>query len=87
MILCLPFGVQGAVFSLLESSYGVDILDEWGLRPRLAEFPVVVAPEQDRMSGDMVADLKRYVTAGGRLSYAREVEIIDKAIARMQDAL
>ena len=59
--------VQGAVFSLLECQYGVDIMDEWALLPRLAEFPVVVAPEQDRMSDEMVAALKAYVQAGGKL--------------------
>ncbi len=59
--------VQGAVFALLESSYGVDILDEWALLPRLAEFPVVVVPEQERMSDAMVAALKTYVEGGGRL--------------------
>ncbi len=59
--------VQGAVFSLLEGGYGVDILDEWALLPRLAEFPVVVAPEQDLMSDAMVAALQVYVEGGGRL--------------------
>jgi hypothetical protein len=59
--------VQGAVFSLLEAGFGVDILDEWALIPRLDEFPVVVAPEQDEMSAVMVAALKAYVERGGRL--------------------
>lgn len=59
--------VQGAVFALLENSYGVDILDEWALLPRLAEFPMVVAPEQSRMSSAMVAALKAYVEGGGNL--------------------
>ena len=59
--------VQGAVFSLLECSYGVDILDEWALAPRVSDFPIVVAPEQDRMSEAMVALLKDYVIRGGRL--------------------
>lgn len=59
--------VEGAVFSLLESLFAVDVLDEWALLPRLQEFPVVVAPEQDRMSAGMVAALKEYVLAGGRL--------------------
>ncbi|MCF7837460.1 MAG: alpha-L-fucosidase [Candidatus Marinimicrobia bacterium] len=59
--------VRGAVFALLENSYGVDILDEWALRPRLAEFPLVVVPEQDRMSDDMVQALKAYVEDGGNL--------------------
>lgn len=59
--------VQGAVFSLLEHHYGVDILDEWALTPRLQEFPIVVAPEQDSMSKEMVKALKAYAHAGGRL--------------------
>jgi hypothetical protein len=59
--------VQGAVFSLLEAHYGVDVLDEWALLRRLSEFPAVVVPEQHAMSDAMVAALKRYVTAGGRL--------------------
>jgi len=59
--------VQGAVFSLAECQYGVDILDEWALLPRLRDFPMVVAPEQDRMSDAMVAALKAYVRGGGRL--------------------
>lgn len=58
---------QGAVFSLLENSYGVDVLDEWALLPRLAGFPLIVAPEQGRMSEEMVTALKRYVHDGGNL--------------------
>ena len=60
-------GVRGAVYAILEESYSVDVLDEWALRPRLGDYPVVVAPEQDQMSRDMVQDLKDYVLAGGRL--------------------
>jgi hypothetical protein len=59
--------VRGAVYGLLEAHYGVDILDEWALKQRIGEFPVVVAPEQDRMSDKMVTLLKRYVEEGGRL--------------------
>ena len=59
--------VQGAVCSLLECHYGVDLLDEWAILPRLADFPVVVVPEQNCMSDEMVAALKDYVKAGGRL--------------------
>ena len=59
--------VQGAAWSLLESQYGVDILDEWALLQSLGDFPVVVAPEQDRMSDEMVEALKGFVTSGGRL--------------------
>lgn len=59
--------VNGAVCSLLEHHYGVDVLDEWAMLPRLAEFPVVVAPEQDKMSEDAVIALRNYVHQGGRL--------------------
>jgi hypothetical protein len=59
--------VQGALFALLENSYGVDVLDEWALLPCLAEFPLVVVPEQSRLSDPMVAALKGYVEAGGSL--------------------
>ena len=59
--------VQGAVFSLLENHFGVDILDEWALLPRLSEFPVVVVPEQHAMSDEMVEALKDYVERGGKL--------------------
>ncbi len=42
--------VAGGTFTMLENHYGVDILDEWALLPRLSEIAIVVAPEQDRMS-------------------------------------
>lgn len=59
--------VGGAVYALLENSYGVDILDEWALLPRLREFPLVVVPEQDALSATMLEALKQYVEGGGRL--------------------
>jgi hypothetical protein len=59
--------VQGAVYAALECHYGVDILDEWALRPRCARFPVIVAPEQIFMSAEMVGVLKEYVHSGGKL--------------------
>ena len=59
--------VRGAVFSLLELHYGVDILDEWALLPQLAQFPVAVAPERNDMSEEMAQALKRYVRADGKL--------------------
>jgi hypothetical protein len=66
------------VFSLLENQLSVDILDEWALLPRLSEFPLVVAPEQERMSEQMAQALAEYARGGGRLlvtgaaSYARQ---------------
>lgn len=59
--------VKGAVFALLESHLGVDVLDEWALLPRLAEFPMIVVPEQHAMSDAMVAALTAYVENGGTL--------------------
>jgi hypothetical protein len=59
--------VQGAVFSLLECHYNVDVLDEWALLPRLAEFPAVVVPEQEDLSDVMAGALKEYVHQGGKL--------------------
>ncbi len=59
--------VQGATYALLECQLGVDILDEWALLGRLNEFPLIVAPERDAMSEEMVEALKTYVRQGGRL--------------------
>ena len=59
--------VEGATWLLSDCHYGVDILDEWAIRDKLADFPVVVVPEQIRMSDAMVDALKRYVQGGGRL--------------------
>ena len=59
--------VEGAVYSLLENHFGVDVLDEWALASRLAEFPCIVVPEQHALSDGMVVALKRYVEEGGCL--------------------
>ena len=59
--------VQGAVYALVENSYGTDLMDEWALLARLDDFPLVVAPSQDNLSDAVVDSLKRYVERGGRL--------------------
>ncbi|MFM8717322.1 MAG: hypothetical protein ACKOF3_11190, partial [Spartobacteria bacterium] len=59
--------VKGAIFALLENHFGVDVLDEWALLPRIAEFPVVVVPERHALSEEMVKALKEYVHGGGKL--------------------
>ena len=59
--------VEGAVYSLLENHYGVDVMDEWALVPRIGDFPVVVVPEQHAMSDEMVDALLRYLREGGRV--------------------
>ncbi len=64
---CEAAAVEGAAFALLENQLSVDILDEWALVPRLAEFPLVVVPEQDRMSAAMAQALAGYVRGGGKL--------------------
>lgn len=57
--------VEGAVFSLLENSFSVDILDEWALLPRMAEYPMVVVPESENMSEAAVEAVRNCVAGGG----------------------
>lgn len=59
--------VKGAVYALLETHAGVDVLDEWALLPQCSRFPVVVVPEQHGLSESMVDALVDYVRGGGRL--------------------
>jgi hypothetical protein len=59
--------LRGALYNLLDQSYCTDILDEWALIPALEEYQLVVAPEQERLSEEMVQALKAYVRHGGRL--------------------
>ncbi len=59
--------VRGATYAMLERHYGVDIMDEWALLPRIDDFPVIVAPEQYAMSKEMANTLKDYVKRGGKL--------------------
>ncbi|MBS1370001.1 MAG: hypothetical protein HPZ91_08625 [Lentisphaeria bacterium] len=59
--------VNGAVWMLLENHYHTDLCDEWALLPRLAEYPVVVVPEQYDLSEEMAEALRGYVAGGGRL--------------------
>ncbi|MBD3322425.1 MAG: hypothetical protein GF350_15090, partial [Chitinivibrionales bacterium] len=58
--------VRGAALSLLENHFGVDILDEWALLPRIDEFPVLLIPEQDDLSDTMVERIRQYVHDGGK---------------------
>jgi hypothetical protein len=66
---CEAAAVEGAVYALLENQLSVDILDEWALLPRLGEFPLVVVPEQDRMSAEMAEALRDYATQGGKVLF------------------
>ena len=57
--------VEGATFAILENGYGVDILDEWAMIPKIDEFPLVVVPEQEGMSEEMKSSLVEYIRKGG----------------------
>ena len=59
--------LEGALHALLELHYSVDILAEHQLQPRLAEFPLVVIPDADRLRDEFRAALVEYVRAGGSL--------------------
>jgi alpha-L-fucosidase len=58
---------EGAVQALLDAGYHVDLQNEDGLLARLAEYPLVVIPEQDPLGETVATALRSYVEAGGRL--------------------
>ncbi|HEY3333571.1 MAG TPA: beta-galactosidase trimerization domain-containing protein [Capsulimonadaceae bacterium] len=59
--------IHGALHSLLANHVSVDLLNETNLAARVSEYPLVVVPEQTRLSDELVATLERYVEAGGCL--------------------
>ncbi len=59
--------VEGALHALLDLGYHAGVLNEERLMERLHEYALVVVPEQDPISDDLVGALARYVEAGGRL--------------------
>ena len=59
--------LEGALHALLELHYSVDILAEHQLRPRLAEFPLVVVPDAHKLTEDFKKALLGYVEKGGSL--------------------
>ncbi len=59
--------LRGAVAATLARHRGVDILDEWALRPRLAKFALLIIPEQSDISPALIAEVKAWVADGGRL--------------------
>ena len=59
--------VMGGTHALLDNHYSVDILDEWALLQTINDFSIIVAPERDHMSDEMVQALKEYVENGGNL--------------------
>jgi len=59
--------MEGAVHALLDAGYHVDLQNEEGLLARLAEYPLVVVPEEDPLPEHITSALRAYVEAGGRL--------------------
>ena len=59
--------LHGAVAACLARHRGVDVVDEWSLLPRLDKFALLVIPEQEDVSDELVAAVKAWVARGGRL--------------------
>ncbi|MDQ1258049.1 MAG: hypothetical protein QG656_2658 [Candidatus Hydrogenedentes bacterium] len=59
--------MEGALHALVDSGYSVDILDEEALLERMADYPMVVVPEQAGLPEKLVAGLRAYVQQGGQL--------------------
>ncbi len=59
--------VEGALHAMLESHYSTDVLSEYMLQPRLAEFPLVVIPNAHRLTPEFCQAVLAYVQGGGQL--------------------
>jgi len=59
--------MEGAVHAVLENGFSVDILNEETLLARMADYPVVVVPEQEAVPEQVVDGLRKYVRAGGKV--------------------
>lgn len=59
--------VEGALHAILENGYSVDLLNEDQLLAQIAEYPLVVVPEQEGLPERVVTGLQSYVEGGGRL--------------------
>jgi hypothetical protein len=59
--------MEGAVHAVLENGLSADILNEEALLARMAEYPVVVVPEQEDLPGEVADRLRDYVRTGGQL--------------------
>lgn len=66
-----PYGctdeIEGALHALLELQYSVDLMPEYQLQPRLAEFPLVVLADSHRLEEPFRQALVEYVRGGGSL--------------------
>jgi len=59
--------MEGALHAVLENGYSADILNEEAFIERIGEYPIAVVPEQEGLPKPVVAALRAYVKAGGRL--------------------
>jgi len=59
--------MEGAVHAILENGLSADILNEQALIARIAEYPLVVVPEQEGLPREVADRLRDYVRTGGRL--------------------
>lgn len=59
--------LEGALHTLLELHYSVDILAEHQLSGRLAEYPILVIPDAHRLEPAFQEEVVKYVQNGGRL--------------------
>jgi len=59
--------VRGAVLSLLDADFHVDLITEADLAERASRYRLVVVPEQEDLSREAVAELDRYALDGGAL--------------------
>lgn len=75
--------LEGAVHSLLDGGYHVDLQDEDGLEARLGEYPLVVVAEQEGTPEGIVAALRAYVEGGGRLVLSGAHLARDPALAKL----
>ncbi|MBN2308954.1 MAG: family 10 glycosylhydrolase [Candidatus Hydrogenedentes bacterium] len=62
--------MEGALHAFLENGYSVDVLNEQALLERMAQYPLVVVPEQEGLPAEVMDGLRAYVEAGGRLLVA-----------------
>ena len=59
--------MEGALHAALENGYSVDILNEETLLERMAQYGIVIVPEQDGLPENVTKGLQAYVENGGRL--------------------
>jgi hypothetical protein len=59
--------VEGALHALLETQHSTDLLTAADARERLADYKLVVVPEQTNLSPALAAALEAYAAGGGRV--------------------